>query len=194
MANDEGMTEEGTLVLADGAIVPFRPIRPDDTAALQAFHAGLSVQSVYFRFFGFVLALTAERARSFTDLDGTNRFALVALDPAKPETIIAVARYDGEVGTDRSESAAIVTDRWQGRGLGLALTRRLLAAARRRGVHYLYAIVLPENDRMLHLFRDLRLQEHVRFQVGSVHVELDLPSTRGECAESLPDFVVKGRT
>ena len=187
--NDEDTAEEGTLVLADGAIVPFRPIRPDDAAALQAFHAGLSVQSVYFRFFGFMPKLTAERARYFTDLDGTNRFALAALDPAKPETIIAVVRYDREAGTDRAEYAAIVTDRWQDRGLGLALTQRLIATARRRGIHHLYALVLAENDRMLHLFRDLHLPEHARSQSGTVRVELDLPSTDGGCAESSPDLL-----
>ncbi|MDQ6603644.1 MAG: GNAT family N-acetyltransferase [Chloroflexota bacterium] len=187
--NDEDTAEEGTLVLADGAIVPFRPICPDDAAALQAFHAGLSVQSVYFRFFGFVLELTAERARYFTDLDGTNRFALVALDPTEPETIIAVVRYDREAGTDRSEYAAIITDRWQGRGLGLALTQRLIAAARRRGVHHLYALVLSENNRMLHLLRDLHLPEHAALKDGSVRVELDPPSTDGDCAESLPDLL-----
>lgn len=176
---DRDQTEQGTLVLPDGAVVPFRPIRADDAAALQAFHAGLSVQSVYLRFFGFVPELSAERARYFTDLDGTDRFALVALDPAEPETIIAVIRYDREAGADRAEYAAVVTDRWQGRGLGLALTRRLIAAARRRRIHHLYALVLPENDRMLHLFRDLHLPELTRSQSGSVRVELDLPPDEG---------------
>jgi RimJ/RimL family protein N-acetyltransferase len=175
--SDNTMVEEGTLMLADGAVVPFRPIRLDDAAALQVFHAGLSVQSVYFRFFGFLPELTAERAHYFTDLDGTNRFALVALDPTAPATIIAVIRYDREEGTDRAEYAAIVTDRWQGRGLGTALTQRLIAIARRHGIHRLYAFVLPDNDRMLHLFRDLHLPEHARPQDGSMRVELDLPAT-----------------
>lgn len=169
-------TEHGTLVLPDGAVVPFRPIQTEDAAALQAFHAGLSVQSVFLRFFGFVPELTAERARYFADLDGTDRFALVALDPAEPGMIIAVVRYDREDATDRAEYAAIVTDRWQGRGLGLAMTQRLIAAARRRGIHHLYALVLPENDRMLHLFRDLHLPERAALEDGSVRVDLDLPT------------------
>jgi len=175
--NDDDQAEAGTLVLADGAVVPFRPIRPDDAAALQAFHAGLSVQSVYRRFFGVVPELTTERAHYFADLDGTNRFALVALDPAEPETIIAVVRYDREAATDQAEYAAVVTDHWQGRGLGTALTRRLIAAGRRRGIYHLFALVLPENDRMLHLFRDLHLPERARSERGSVRVELDLPTT-----------------
>ena len=141
---------------------------------MQAFHAGLSVDSVYLRFFGVMPELTDERARYFADLDGANRFALVALDPDKPGTIIAVVRYDRDDGTDSAEYAAVVTDHWQGRGLGAALTRRLIAAARRRGIHRLYAVVLTGNDRMLPLFRDLHLPERARSQIGSVRIDLEL--------------------
>jgi RimJ/RimL family protein N-acetyltransferase len=180
MQGDFEQTERGILVLADGAAVPFRPIRPDDVAALQAFHRSLSEQSVYLRFFGFIRELSDEQAQYFTRLDGIRRFAVVALDPAEPETIIAVVRYDRDAGTDEAEYAAIVTDRWQGRGLGTALTNRLIAAARRHGVNRLYALVLPENERMLHLFRDLHLPEHAALEDGSMRVELDLPPREGE--------------
>ncbi len=165
---------EGMLTLLDGTILSFRPIQPEDATALQSFHRSLSEQSVYLRFFGFMRELTAERARYFTHLDGTNRFALVALDPADTATIIAVVRYDRDAGTDETEYAAVVTDRWQGRGLGAALTDRLIVAARRQGINHLYAIVLPENQRMLHLFRALHLPEHAALEDGNIHVDLDL--------------------
>jgi RimJ/RimL family protein N-acetyltransferase len=160
-------------------VVPFRPIRPDDAAALQAFHRSLSERSIYLRFFGFMRELSDEQARYFTHLDGVNRVALVALDPIEPETIIAVIRYDRDAGTDEAEYAAVVTDRWQGRGLGTALTDRLIAVARRNGINRLYALVLPENERMLHLFRDLHLPEHAALDIGSIRVELDLPPNKG---------------
>lgn len=60
--NNEEKAEEGRLVLADGAVVPLQPMHPDCTATLQAFGAGLSVQSVYGCFFGFLPELTAEWA------------------------------------------------------------------------------------------------------------------------------------
>jgi RimJ/RimL family protein N-acetyltransferase len=118
-----------------------------------------------------------ERANYFTHLDGTNRFALVALDPEQPDAIIAVVRFDRDGGTDRAEYAAVVADRWQGQGLGLALTRRLIAAAGRRGIRRFYALVLPENARMFHLFRDLHLPEHRSWNDGNVCVEITLPSS-----------------
>lgn len=170
-------SHKSTLRLHDGAAVPYRPIRPEDAAALRAFHRSLSERSVYLRFFGFVPQLSDEQARYFTDLDGVNRFALVALDPANQETIIGVVRYDRETGTDEAEYAAVVTDHWQGRGLGTALTDCLIEAARERGITRLYALVLPENDRMLHLFRDLHLPERAALEDGSIRVNLDLPAS-----------------
>src|SRR3712207_7766276 len=74
-----------------------------------------------------------------------NRFALVALDPERPKEIIAVVSFDREGTTDRAEYAAAVEDRWQGKGLGLALTRRLIEAALKRGIRVFTGVVLPEN-------------------------------------------------
>jgi RimJ/RimL family protein N-acetyltransferase len=183
----------GTLTLPDGTTVPYRAIQPEDAPALQAFHRSLSEQSVYLRFFGFMRELSDERARYFTQLDGVNRVALVALDPVAPGTIIGVVRYDRDAGTDEAEYAAVVTDRWQGRGLGTALTQRLIVAARRCGITRLYAVVLPGNERMLHLLRDLHLlatrawlTEHIPQGIGRVSYrrrrKLQRTSHIGGCA------------
>jgi RimJ/RimL family protein N-acetyltransferase len=166
--------ESGTLALPDGTEVPYRPIAPADQTALQQFHTRLSDRSIHQRFFGPRPWLSDEMANYFTHLDGIDRFALIALDPTAPEEIAAVVRFDREPGTDRAEYAAIVADHWQGHGLGLALTHRLIDAARRRGIRSLYALVLPENRRMLNLLRDLNLPEQVRHQDGVERVDVDL--------------------
>lgn len=166
--------ETGELTLLDGTVVRYRPIRPDDAPALQRFHSRLSERSIYQRFFGVMPVLSDAQAHRFANVDGINRVALVALDPNNPSELIAVARFDRDADSDHAEYAAIVADAWQGRGLGLALTRRLVEAARRRGIRHLYALVLPENIRMLNLLRDLGLPERIRFQDGFERVELDL--------------------
>jgi len=167
--------DPGTITLPNGMAIAVRPIRPGDSGALQAFHRALSDQSIYLRFFGFLRELTAERARYFTHLDGVDRFALVALNPTEPDTIIAVVRFDREGDTDRAEYAAVVADRWQGHGIGLALTWRLIAAARRRGIGRFFALVLPENAPMFHLFKDLRVLEQRTWNDGNIRVEIALP-------------------
>jgi RimJ/RimL family protein N-acetyltransferase len=166
--------DSGVIPLLDGTNVPVRPIAGEDAPALQRFHARLSERSIYQRFFGHLPQLSDERARYFTRLDGRDRVALVALDPAAPTEIIAVVRFDREIGTEQAEYAAIVADRWQGRGLGTALTQRLLAVARDRGIRLVYALVLPENARMLNLLRDLALPERLRHVDGIARVEIDI--------------------
>jgi RimJ/RimL family protein N-acetyltransferase len=141
---------------------------------LQSFHRGLSEQSVSLRFFAALPELADDRARYFAGADGRDRVALVALDPASPEIIIAVVRYDRLPGTDRAEYAAVVADRWQGRGLGMAMSHRLVVIAQQGGVRSFIAFTLPENGRMRHLFRDLGLPAHTKWEVGAICAEIDL--------------------
>ena len=126
------------------------------------------------RFFAAKPELSDKEAGYFTNVDGINRFALVAVDPERPEEIIGVVSFDREGTTERAEYAAEVEDRWQGRGLGLALTRRLIEAALKRDVRSFTGIVLPENTRMLHLLRDLGLPERSRYEDGTDYIEIDL--------------------
>ncbi|HUZ02506.1 MAG TPA: GNAT family N-acetyltransferase [Thermomicrobiaceae bacterium] len=166
--------EHATLTLFDGTLVLVRPIRPSDLQALQRFHLRLSQHSIYLRFFGIVPELSDDRARYFTHVDGVERFALVATEPTSPGEIIAVTRFDHDPDTTGGEYACIVEDRWQGRGLGLALTRSLIEAARRRGYRAIFALVLPENVRMVNLLKDLGLPERVRWVEGVQRIEVDI--------------------
>jgi RimJ/RimL family protein N-acetyltransferase len=170
--------DSGSIALLDGATIQYRPIRSSDREALQRFHSRNSDESNYLRFFYVQRALSDVQARHFTELDGMNRFALVALDPIDLNEIIGVARFDREPGTERAEYAAIIADAWQGHGLGLQLTKRLIEAAKRRGITTFYAFVLPENLRMLNLLIDLGLPETVRYENDVECIDVGL--SRGE--------------
>src|SRR5688572_11462510 len=73
--------ERGVVVLTDGTKVPVRPIRSSDAAALRRFHRGLSDRTVYQRFFASLPELSEAQSRYFAEVDGQQRYALVALDP-----------------------------------------------------------------------------------------------------------------
>ena len=172
------MSVSGVLTLRDGTSVPVREIRAEDAAALQRLVDRSSERSIELRFFGPMKELSDEKARRFADVDGKDRFALVALDPEDEDEIVAVVRYERERGTDGAEYAALVEDRFQGRGLGIGLTRRLIEAAQENGIKRLHALVLRENKRMLHLLRSLEFPERQRWENGLEHVEIDLRSDR----------------
>lgn len=168
------MSGPGILALRDGLCVPVREIRPEDAAALQHLVTRSSDRSIELRFFGPLKRLSDEQARRFAEVDGRDRFALVALDPEDPGEIVGVVRYEREGDTDTAEYAALVEDRFQGRGLGIGLTRHLIEAARDNDLGRLHALVMRENAGMLHLLRSLDLPERKRWEDGAEHVEIDL--------------------
>ena len=168
------MSVSGVLALRDGTCVPVREIRAEDAVALRRLVARSSERSIELRFFGPMRELSEARARRFAEVDGVDRFALVALDPEDEGEIVAVVRYEREAGTDGAEYAALVEDRFQGRGLGIGLTRCLIEAARERGIGRLHALVMRENRVMLGLLRSLEFPERKRWENGLEHVEIDL--------------------
>ncbi len=162
------------LALRDGSCVPVRAIRAEDAPALQRLVGRSSARSIHLRFFGPLKELSDESARRFSDVDGEDRCAMVALDPEDMDEIVAVVRYEREGEGGSAEYAALVEDRFQGRGLGIGLTRRLIEVARENGIGRLHAMVMHENKEMLGLLRSLDLPERIRWQDGAEHVEIDL--------------------
>ena len=172
MVNEQ--TEHKTLTLTDGTVVPVREIRPEDAPALQRLFDRLSERTIYLRYFGPMDELSDEKARHFAEVDGANRYALVALDPEDEDEIVAVVRYDRGEDTEAAEYAALVEDRMQDRGLGLSLTRSLIEAARARGIRCFHALVLRENKVMLRLLRSLDLPESKSREDGVERIDIDL--------------------
>ena len=171
---NEEHDNEGTLSVPSGYDVPFRIVQPKDAPALQRFLRRCSERTIYLRFFGSLNEFTQEKAQYFAHVDGTYHFAFVALDPDDREEIIAVVRYDREPGEEQAEYAAIVQDSWQGHGIGINLTRRLVDVACAKGVRYFYALVMGKNKRMLELLRHLDLPEQEHEERGTKHVEVEL--------------------
>ena len=168
------------LTLADGRPVPVREIEPGDAKALQRLFGRLSERTIELRYFGPMKQLSDAQARRFAEVDGVERYALVALDPENEGEIVAVVRYDGSEDSGGSaEYAALVEDRMQGLGLGFGLTRALIEAARDRGVEKLHAHVLPHNTPMLKLLRSLGLPEKLRWQDGAERVDIELTPVNG---------------
>jgi acyl-CoA synthetase (NDP forming)/RimJ/RimL family protein N-acetyltransferase len=141
---------EADIVLRDGSTAHLRPIRADDADALVDFYSQVSEQSKYFRFFAPYPVLSDRDVERFTHVDHARRVAFVVL---RGDDIIAVARYDG-LDDREAEVAFLVQDDYQGRGLGQLLLEHLAEAGRERGYERFVAEVLPENSRMIQVFRE----------------------------------------
>lgn len=180
---------EADVVLRDGTTTHVRPIRPDDADALQRFHVAQSERSTYLRFFAPMERLSERDLDRFTRVDHRDRVALVAVRPrvegaadgaagadAAGEDIIGVARFDRTAPTE-AEVAFNIADAAQGRGLGSVLLEHVAAAARERGVQRFTAEVLPQNGKMLAVFREAGFDVRQQMDDGFVQVSVDLDPT-----------------
>lgn len=164
---------EADVVLRDGRTARLRAIQPSDVAALRQFHASLSDQSVYFRFFAPHPELTDDEVRRFTEVDQVNRVALVV---TMRGTLMGVGRYD-RLSAGEAEVAFVIRDDLQGLGLGSLLLEHLAAVARDSGIQRFVADVLPANGRMLATFRYAGYAMTQRYDEGVVSLSLDLEPT-----------------
>lgn len=165
--------------LKNGQIVIIRPIRPEDEPLMVKFHATLSEQSVYFRYFHLV-ALKQRTSHDrllkicFADYDREMVLVAEGADPKTGEAeIFGVARLSKQTGTDSAEFSLLVSDRVQGQGLGTELMRRLLQVGREEQLHHIWGEILAENTTMQRICEKLgfRLQ---RVDADLVNAEIDL--------------------
>jgi acetyltransferase len=145
------------FVMRDGKTIAIRPIRPEDEPLMVKFHATLSTESVYLRYFH-VVNLSQRTAHErltricFNDYD--RELALVAEGveegTGEPE-ILAVGRISKRHGAPEAEFSMLVNDRYQRQGLGSEILRRLIQIAREEGLQRITAEILPDNFGMQRL-------------------------------------------
>jgi protein lysine acetyltransferase len=145
---------DAELVLADGARVRARPIRPTDRQAMTTAFERLSARSRYLRFLGPKPSLSSRELTYLTEVDHVRHEALVAFDDRG--AMVAVARYAMWQGSDDTADVAVtVADDWHGRGLGTELTIRLIRCARANGIRRLTGTTLWENEAASAMMRRL---------------------------------------
>src|SRR5712691_6374830 len=111
-----------TWVAADGTVITIRPICAADLALEQEFVNGLSAPTGYQRLMS-TRRPSLEELRRFTDIDYEREMALIAVTDARGrERQVGVARYvKEEASPGDAEFAIVLSDDWQGRGLGAKL-------------------------------------------------------------------------
>src|SRR3954454_7152238 len=161
-------------LLADGTVVSVRAIEPDDAERLMRFHQQLSPESIRMRFFTPHPRLSDKEVARYTTVDHHDREALVAL---LDDEIVGVARYDRLPASTDAEVAFVVSDRWQGTGVGTLLLDHLAARARVEGIEQFVAETLGENRRMAQVFQRSGLTPATSWEDGVLHLVMPLVTT-----------------
>ncbi|MGY6500553.1 MAG: bifunctional acetate--CoA ligase family protein/GNAT family N-acetyltransferase [Acidimicrobiales bacterium] len=165
---------EADVVLSDGATVHLRPIRTDDGRRIVEFHNRQSPESIYYRFFSAKPRLSDRDVERFTTVDYVNRMAFVAI---LGDDLIGVARYDRPPEASDAEVAFFTDDRHHGRGLATIMLEYLAAVAREHGIDTFNAQTLPQNRKMLGVFKAAGFAVSTRFDDGVIEVRLGIEPT-----------------
>ena len=175
---------QADVVLRDGSSVHVRPVRATDALAVRAFFEHLSPESISLRFFSSFPDL--DRAvRWATEIDDQHRYGLVAT--GADDRVVAHAGWETEPDQpERAEVAFAIAEAMQHNGLGTILLGQLIEAAAQAGVAVLSAEVLPQNHRMLHVFRDSGFPLTIRTLPGVILVELPTSLSPGAGALRTP--------
>src|SRR5919112_2169345 len=172
---------EADVLLRDGQVAHLRPIGAADEDLLVEFYEQVSAESKYLRFFAPMPTLSERDVQRFTHVDYTERVAFVLTVANK---MIAVGRWDRIPPPEsdpnpvvEAEVAFLVQDAHQGRGIAQVLLEHLAQAGRERGIGKFVADVLPENRRMIHIFRDAGYQVEGGYEDGVMRLVFPIDAT-----------------
>ena len=143
-----------TWALKDGTLLRIRPIRPEDEPLMVKFHGILSDETVHFRYFG-VNKLEKRVAHErltricFNDYDREVALVVIRQNPdTKEDEIIATGRLIKALSGNEAQFALLISDQFQGKGLGTHLLALLVDIGRQEGVGRIIGHILPENYAM----------------------------------------------
>jgi acetyltransferase len=150
-----------TWELGNGTRITIRPIRPEDEPLMVKFHGTLSDETLHFRYFGLVkleqrVAHEQLTRTCFNDYD--REIAIIAICPSlesKEEEIIGLGRLIKVHGSNEAEFAIVVTDQYQGQGLGTHFLKLLVEIGRREGIELIFGLILRENYGMQRVAKKL---------------------------------------
>jgi acetate---CoA ligase (ADP-forming) len=155
-------------ILRDGASIRIRPAVPADEPGLVEFLAGLDAESRRLRFASLGTDIAA-RAHRWAVLEREDDCSLVA-EAGISGRVIGNGSYD-RTGPDSAEVAFVVADEYQGRGVATLLLEELARLANEAGIATFLAEILPENARMLEVFRASGFPLRVSAEPGAILVE-----------------------
>lgn len=161
-------------MLADGSTACVRAVTARDGPQLTGLHARLSPETVRLRYFGAHPRLSEVEVASLVTDGGADHLVLVV---ERGGQLIGVAQYDRVPGSDVAEVAFVVSDAYQGLGIGTLLLEYLASEGRRYGLKRFAADTLLENDAMVKVFRDAGYTTRSKLESGVIRVVMDIAPT-----------------
>jgi acetyltransferase len=160
--------------LRDHTKVLLRPIQPEDEPLWHELLRNCSARSIWLRFRYLFKETTHEMATRFCFVDYDRTMAIVAeVEADGKRQLVGVGRLVADPDHRDAEYAVLVTDAWQGRGLGSLITDYCFEICSTWGINRVYAETTADNQPMQsilcrHQFRIQRASGHELLYVASL--------------------------
>jgi acetyltransferase len=140
--------------LRDDTEVLLRPIQPEDEPLWHELLRNCSERSIWLRFRYLFKESTHEMATRFCFIDYDRTMAIVAeVNADGKRQLVGVGRLVSDAEHAEAEYAVLVTDAWQGRGLGSLITDYCFELCSTWGINRVYAETSADNQRMQNILR-----------------------------------------
>jgi acyl-CoA hydrolase/GNAT superfamily N-acetyltransferase len=136
-----------------GLKVCFRPIKPSDEDKMRLLFYRFSDQSVYYRYFTSIKTMPHKKMQEYVSVNYRLSMSIVStIEVSGTEKIIAEARYVRTKPDAFADTAFIVDEEYQGKGIASYLFELLIRVAREEGIQGFTADVLASNKAMLKVY------------------------------------------
>ena len=122
----------------------------------------LSEETLRMRFFRLIREITHEMLVRFCNIDYDREMVIVAeMRENHKRRIIGMGMIILDHDLKCAETAVLVHDAFQGKGLGYKFTKMLVDIAQEKGLEEVHGVTLTENDRALRLARSLGFSREI---------------------------------
>ena len=150
----------------------FRKMRTSDLRSISQMHGRASPDTLYYRYLHPYKPTVCDM-RDLARVRGEQGAVYVAVLEEPLGQVVGIACYKTDPHNRTvGQTAFLVEDAYQNRGIGRTLVARVIEDAFLNGIHVLEASIHPSNQRMLHLFEKSGYPYHATFSSGSIEAQI----------------------
>jgi acyl-CoA hydrolase/GNAT superfamily N-acetyltransferase len=174
-----------TEIFKDQLKITFRPIKPSDEDEMRRLFYRFSDQAVYYRYFSRIKTMPHGKMQEYVNVDYRRAMSIVGIVHEKGmDRIIAEGRYVRLADRPYADTAFLVDEAYQGKGISTFLLNMLIRIAREQGgIEGFRADVLLDNKSMLRVFEKTPFP--LRAIVSEGTYEIVIPFREDEATEKL---------
>lgn len=160
--------------------VRFRAIKPSDEEEMRRLFYRFSDKSVYYRYFSPIKVMPHVKMQEYVNVDYRHCMSIVSIvEEAGIERIIAEGRYVRLQDRPFADTAFVVDEKYQGRGIASFLLDLLISFALEQGIKGFTADVLADNKAMIRIYEKSRYPIQAVVEFGVYHLTIPF-SERGD--------------